>query len=120
MFKKRISILFVLFLIIAISACAINQFTPKQKITMFMGVYNSQFYDYMSITGYVKDTSGEWVKMFDPELSEEEKSFLRERKKILEEVHPLILIYDQAVIGGFTPDRQLEQQIIELINRLMY
>lgn len=82
-----------------------NTLTPKQKVTWMFGVYNSQAGDYKFKATFM-------------DLTEEEKTILREKKKILEEVWPLIEAYDIVVVSGGVPEAMKEQKIRELLYRL--
>jgi disulfide oxidoreductase YuzD len=117
--KRKLFILpLVLMMIFAFTACAVNQFTPKQKASLFMGMYNSQFYDYMTVMGYGKNASGDWVQVNKPTFNDDQKRMLMNKRDILDEVYPLILVYDEFVGKGITPDRQTEQTIMDLLNKL--
>jgi hypothetical protein len=116
-FKNKYLFFLIAFMVVGCFAHQ-QQFTPKQKTIMFLGVYNSQFFDYMITMGYGLDEKREWQKIYEPELTEGQKIILREKKKVLEEMYPLIMIYDEVFSKGMIPDRELEEKILLLINRI--
>jgi len=91
--------------------------SPKEKATYFYGIYNRQYSDYMSQVGYAKQGE-EWVKVSDPELSDELKDILKTKKNLLSQVYPLIQLYDNQLQFNGTPSPATEQQIYDLLNKL--
>jgi disulfide oxidoreductase YuzD len=123
--KRNCLLLMVLIFLMALSSCAmgtaksISEMTPKEKTTFMLGVYNSQYADYMSQTGYSWDgEKKEYVKISTPTLSDERKEVLKKKKEILTKLYPLIKIYDSTVNSGAAPNREVEQQIFDLLNNL--
>lgn len=96
----------------------ISQMTPKEKSTWMLGVYNSQYADHRTQTGWQLDTNGNWVKVSNPELSNDKREILQQKKDLLKRMYPLIKIYDGYIEKGVVPSRDTEQQIIDIINRL--
>lgn len=96
----------------------ISQMTPKEKSTWMLGVYNSQYADHRTQTGWQLDTNGNWVKVSNPELSKDKREILQQKKDLLKRMYPLIKIYDGYIEKGVVPSRDTEQQIIDIINRL--
>jgi hypothetical protein len=90
----------------------------KKKLTMAMGVYNSQFIQYMTAVGYMKDATGTWVKVEEPELSEEMKVLLRKKKDLLTQTYPLLKMYDQMVSGVLPYSAVTEQELLALVDQL--
>lgn len=120
--RYNISVLIAILFLFVLLACpkmqAINDMSSKEKAVWMLGVYNSQYSDYMITTGHNIDLNGNWVKTKEVNLSEDQKQVLREKKKVLSELYPLIMIYDGYVEKGLVPDREMEQKIIDLINRI--
>ena len=83
----------------------IAEMTPKERATWMFGVYNSQARDYKQM-----------VKRTD--LTNDQKQVLREKKKIAQKVWPLINTYRTYVNSGAVPTREVEDEIIGLINDL--
>lgn len=92
---------------------------PKERAVWMMSIYNSQFNDYMMTTGYTKDVEGKWVKASEPELTDEQKDILRDKKRLLTEVYPAIKMYTGYAESGVLPDSELETMIVSRLNQLM-
>jgi hypothetical protein len=81
--------------------------SPKERATWMLGVYNAEYRDYMNVVAR-------------PDLSEEQKDLLKQKKQILTDLYPLIGLYSETVMtGAVVPDRGLEDQILALINQLL-
>lgn len=118
----RLNAFLAVLLLLVLASCAGIQnpaeMSPKQKLTMAYGTYNSQYTMYMTDTGYVLNVDGKWEKVNDPVLSEDKKVILREKKKILTALHPLIKVYD-SMVAGITPmSVQTEAEMFALIDQL--
>ena len=102
-------ILIVMFL--ALQSCAITQninipkLTPKQKASWLMNTYNTQFDDYT-------------IKVKLPNLTNEEKKILRVKKDTLTYIYPLIQAYDLVVSRGGTPSKEVESEVMGLMNMI--
>lgn len=83
----------------------LSEMTPKEKATWMMSVYNSQAEDYKRMVQR-------------PDLTNEQKAILRNKKVIAEKVWPLINTYRTYVNSGAVPTREVEGEIIKLINDL--
>ena len=98
--------LFIAVIVFALAtACATPPATPKEKAVWMMGIYNRQFDDYEAMVAR-------------PDLTDAQKDILRQKKKVLVEVKPLIAAYDGYVQQGAAPSPQLEAQITDLLNQL--
>ena len=84
---------------------SIEEMTPKERATFFMGIYNAQARDYKA---QVKRAN----------LTNEQKEVLRQKKKIMSQVWPMINTYNAYVDSGAVPTKAVEDQIITLINDL--
>jgi ABC-type glycerol-3-phosphate transport system substrate-binding protein len=82
-----------------------SDMTPKQKVTIMMGIYNAQYDDYK-------------LKVAIPNLTEEEKQVLRTKKQVLTQVYPLIQSYDLIQAAGGTPTAEAEANIMQLLSNL--
>lgn len=80
--------------------------TPKEKATLFNKLYKAQYDDYVKMA------------MHPEALTEEQKSIMRTKKKVFIEIQPLLLEYSDFVAGGLQPTEQLEQKILDLLNRI--
>jgi disulfide oxidoreductase YuzD len=88
-----------------VAACATAPATAKEKAVWMMGIYNRQFDDYQ-------------VMVARPDLTDAQKEILRQKKKVLVELKPLIAAYDGYVQQDAAPSPQLEAQITDLLNQL--
>lgn len=92
--------------------------TPKQKVVWMLGVYNSQYNDYMRVTGYVSDGAGNWQKVSSPDLSDKTKNILEKKKKLFISVYPLISLYNSSVISGKPVDQDTERKIFAILDSI--
>lgn len=92
---------------------------PEEKATWMLSIYNGQYASYMTTTGHTKSADGDWLKTSDPELDEAQKEVLREKKKILTEVYPMIGTYAGYADSGVIPDADLETLIVQNLERLL-
>ena len=83
----------------------LSEMTPKEKVTWMMSVYSAQAEDYKRM-----------VKR--PDLTNEQKAMLRNKKDVAKKVWPLINTYRTYVNAGAVPTREVEDEIIGLINDL--
>lgn len=83
----------------------LSEMTPKEKATWMMGVYNAQAADYKAM-------------VVRTDLTDDQKVVLRQKKEIAVQVWPLINTYRTYVNAGAVPTREVEDQIIALINDL--
>lgn len=83
----------------------ISEMTPKEKATFFLSVYNDQAINYKTLAS-------------DPTLTEDQKVILRQKKKLMTEVYPLIFLYSSHVDSGEVPDHATEMAIINYLDRL--
>jgi hypothetical protein len=111
--RKSIYLIVVAFLLVGLASCMhkegslkpVSEMTPKEKATFFMSVYNSQAEDYKAMVA-------------KPNLTNEQKQVLREKKKVLTQVYPLIQSYTTYVDAGAVPTPEVEASITNLINEL--
>lgn len=88
--------------------CALNStaLKPQQELlTKFEAFYMSQSNDYT-------------VQVAQPNLTEAQKTVLRQKREILVKAQPLITAYGQIVMQGGTPSVAQEQAIIALLNQI--
>jgi hypothetical protein len=83
-----------------------SDFTPKEKSTYFMGIYNKQYTDTFTMASA-------------PNLLESQKEVIRAKKLALSEVWPLIKAYDDIAVSGGIPGADLESLINSYINRII-
>ena len=96
----------------------IQTMSPKKQLTMFYGTYNSQYTQYMTATGYTMNENGEWKKTFFPAYTDDERKMLRKKKAILEQMYPLVKVYDSMVVGATPYSSATEQELLNLIDQL--
>lgn len=102
-----LTIICVMFLV----ACATNgvksldDMTHKERATWMMGVYNSQARDYKAMVAR-------------PDLADSQKEMLRQKKALLTQLWPMVNTYTTYVDSGVVPTREVEDQIIKIINDL--
>jgi len=85
---------------------SLDEMTPQEKATWMLSIYNSQYDDYLRQASRV-------------DLSDDERVILREKKKILMEVEPLIGLYVGYVDTGALPAVETETLIMQNIDRLL-
>lgn len=108
---KRVSIALAIILVLFLVACAgqdvkpVSEMTPKEKATWMLSMYNKQYDDYLVVAA-------------KPDLTEAQKEVLRKKKKIMQEVYPLIELYSSYVEAGSVPTKETEAQIINYLNEL--
>lgn len=111
-----VELLVVITLISFLSSCALLQsigiatkpysdMTPKEKVTFLFKMYNKQYDDYKVMTS-------------DPKLTEAQKVVMREKKKVLTQVYPIIQALDLNLVEGKPLDKVFEPKAIELLNML--
>lgn len=111
---KRINVVVLIAFLLAVLGCGgqsqikpITEMAPKEKATWMLGVYNAQYKDYQ-----------QQAAMADS-LTEEAREVMRAKKEILTKVYPLIKMYNGYVDTGVLPDKEVEEQIITLLNSLL-
>lgn len=82
-----------------------SDMTHKQRAAWMNGIYNSQYDDYLAAVA-------------KPDLTEEERDILRNKKKRLTELWPLLKDYSHYAGTGQVPPETIEAQVIRLINEL--
>jgi len=97
----------------------ITKMSPKQKVTMMYGTYNSQYNLYMRDTGFTLDSTGKFVQTSFPVLDEDKTNILQEKRKILTQVYPLISLYGATVSRGEPISIDIEQQIFLALDALI-
>jgi antibiotic biosynthesis monooxygenase (ABM) superfamily enzyme len=81
------------------------EMTPTERATFFMSVYSQQYDDYKF-----------WQ---DQPLTEEQRKIMREKKRILTDVYPMIMAHNFLVDAGLTPPVEQAEAILVLINQLV-
>jgi hypothetical protein len=107
MYKRNLAVLVaVLFVITACATTTGTQtMTPKRQATIWLGVYNAQYDDTMSI-------------MTNPNSTPAQKEMGKKKKAILTKVWPLLKTYVAIIDGGGTPSNSETVAITDLINQL--
>ncbi len=70
-----------------------------------MGIYNAQYDDYKRAVTL-------------PDLTPAEKETLKIKKQVLTEAYPVIQAYDLTVASGGIPNKQSEDAVLALVDRL--
>lgn len=83
----------------------LSEMTPKEKAIWMMSVYSAQAEDYKRM-----------VKR--PDLTNDQKAILRNKKDVAKKLWPLINTYRTYVNAGAVPTQEVEAEIIDLINDL--
>lgn len=106
--KRQYTVAIVAILMLLCIGCALNStaLKPQQELltrfeTFYMGAYN----DYQT-------------QVAMPNLTEAQKTVLRQKREILVKAQPLITAYGQIVMQGGTPSVAQEQAIIALLNQI--
>lgn len=84
----------------------LNEMSPQEKATWMLSIYSAQYDDYK-------------LQVVKPDLTDDQKNILREKKKILLEVDPLIDQYTGYVDTGILPTMEIETLIINNLDRLL-
>jgi len=79
---------------------------PKEKATWGMSIYNAQYDDYK-------------FQVARLDLDEAQKDVLREKKKVLTEVYPVLMLYNGYAESGVLPPMETEVLMINLLTRLL-
>jgi len=79
--------------------------TPVEKSAFFMDFYKGQYNDTMNLATQL-------------DLTDAQKEVVREKKKLLYKLKKYVTMYDDYAKGGLTAPDDLEQKILNLINRL--
>jgi len=106
---RKIALATMVLMVALCVACAttkpFNQWSPKEKATWFLGLYNAEFDDYQ-------------LQASSPNLTDAQKNILRTKKQILTQVYPMIGTYASLTNSGGVPSPELELQIMQLLNQL--
>lgn len=79
---------------------------PKERVTWMLSIYNAQYEDYKTQAART-------------DLTEAQKEILREKKKVLTKVYPLIETYAEYVNVGTVPSQELETLIVSNLETLL-
>lgn len=109
--KLKLSILSIIVLLILIG-CTIPglrqgdpELTPKRQAVIWLNTYNAT-YDDVAAT------------LTSAAATEAQKQIAREKKRLLQQIWPLLRIYAAAVDAGTDPPATNGQQLLELFNQL--
>ena len=67
---------------------------------------------------YVAEYDGYELEAANPNLTEDQKVILRQKKMILTELHPLLMTYNAYIDSGVLPEQQTTNAILSLVYRL--
>lgn len=102
--NRKVAILMVLSLVFVMASCAAT-ISPKGKALMVLSTYNAQ------TTSTVEMSNR-------PNLTEAQKVVVREKKRVIVQLDPLVKLYGNTVKNGGTPTVSAEQDIFNLIDQL--
>lgn len=97
----------------------ITDMSSTEVLVWMGGVYNFQFDDHKKLTGYTKNTKGEWEKTSVPNLSEDKRKYLNEKRDLLIKVKPMIDAYKALVDINIDPGTDMQAQIVEILLALI-
>jgi len=107
---RKVAVLgMVLMLCVMAAGCAtvtkdFKSWTPEQKATFFLGIYNQEYDSYLAQT----ETS----------VTATKAAILRAKKQVLEEMETALKIYTGYVDTGAIPPAEIEKQIWRLIAKI--
>ncbi len=111
--RKSFFAIILTFLFFALVACAHNSgnlswsnLTPQGKAAFALSVYNTEFDNYVNAASL-------------PDLTEEEKSILRVKKKLLIKMKAALVAYISYVRLSQAPPTEVEQQLLDILNQLI-
>ena len=110
--KRSLHLVLIILLIMPVlTACpkdgkSFKDMSAKEKSIWMMGIYNGQYADYE-------------VQAARTDLDEAQKEVLRNKKKILTEVYPLIGVYSGYADSGIIPAVDLESLIVQNLEQLL-
>lgn len=114
MFKRSVVIFAAIAVIFAAGCATMNigvkpwgEMSVEEKMLFFVQTWNQQHVDTMSMA--IKGDA----------LSPAQKEIVRKKKELLEQTHPLIKFYVEFVQDGGIPTPEMEQEILNLINKLV-
>lgn len=83
-----------------------KEMTPQERATQIMSVYNNQYELYLREAKI-------------PDMTEEKKEVLREKKKLMKELYPYIGVYaEYADQGQFAP-ADVEMAVMSIMDKLL-
>lgn len=125
--QKQIGLLFILLFMLV--SCS-TRLTSEQRMLWAVNVYNSQYSLYLDqvIDPSIVAEDRAMLKsnpelitlgMINPDLSDAQKRILREKKRILSDAYPIIVLIDDYRNNTESLPSDQEQRLIELLNRLI-
>src|SRR3990170_3586350 len=118
--KIKLSLVLVLVLFLLVGCAAITNFftgtpktfdqiwkelTPKGKVALAFSIYNKQYQEYK-------------IQAARTNRTETENVILRQKKKLLVDVYPLIQMFDLALVEGKPLDATIEVALIGYLRQL--
>lgn len=109
--SKRVNQAVVLYLVLVfLSACTAGMKSPEDMEPVDVAIWANRIY-VLQYDSYLTESTA-------PGLSDERIEYLRTKREILTELHPLLVSYNTYVDSGTVPEEQLTQLIIRLVYRL--
>ncbi len=119
-FRLLLVALVAFIMVFGLVACAGKSLSEKKIAINVLQTYKAQYYAYYVKLGYIfnKDTR-KWEQKTFPTFSKEEAKVILQKKKMLQDMKPLINLYSADIANGIPPDMQTEQQLFEFIDKLL-
>ena len=111
--RTNIHIFLLMYLLLSLAACAGGQSgmkAPSEMSPKEIAIWADKV--------YVAEYDGYKVEAARTDLTEDEKIFLRQKKRILLQLHPLLLTYNAYIDSGVLPEQQTTNAILGLVYRL--
>lgn len=102
--NRKVAILLILTFVLTVAGCAAT-ISTKGKALMILSTYNAQ-------TASAVEMSNR------PNLTEAQKVIVRDKKKIILQLDPMVKMYGTLVKSGGVPTTTAEQDIYNLIDKL--
>jgi hypothetical protein len=83
-----------------------TEMTPKERATQIMSIYNSQYELYLREAKI-------------PDMTEEKKEVLREKKKLMQELYPYIGMYNNYAEQGVPAPTDVEMAVMSIMDKLL-
>lgn len=90
----------------AMGGKSFSEMSPKERATQIMSVYNNQ-YDL-----YLREAKV-------PDLTEEKKEVLREKKKLMQELYPYVGMYTNYAEQGVPAPIDVEMAVMAIMDKLL-
>jgi hypothetical protein len=119
-FKSLLMVMLVLIMMFGLVSCAGKSLSEKKVAINILQTYKAQYYSYYIKLGFVfNEEIREWEQKTYPTFTKEEVKVILQKKKMLQDMKPLINLYSADIANGIPPDMQTEQQLYDFIDKLL-